>query len=141
MALLLEALVKVKAVNLVRLANAMPTNVDEESNMRCLQRSLACYALNLDLIARVIFSLLPIRQVLTLTMDRTDRQYGKTDINILLLGVAYKKVAFPLLFTLLPKRGNSNTEERIEIIECFIKLFGIGCIDCLVADLKFVGQQ
>ena len=38
MTLLLEALVKAQTVNLVRLANAMRTAVDMESNMRRQQR-------------------------------------------------------------------------------------------------------
>ena len=97
--------------------------------MRRLQRFLACYVLDLDLIARMIFSLLPVKQGLVLTMDRTNWNYGKTDINVLLLGVTYKNVAFPLLFRLLPKRGNSSTTERIDIIERFIRLFGKDCID------------
>ena len=42
-------------------------------------------------------------------MDRTNWKYGQRDINVLLLGVTYKNVAFPLLFRLLSKRGNSNT--------------------------------
>ena len=84
MTLLLEALVKAQTVNLVRLANAMPTAVDKESNMRRLQRFLACYVLDLDLIARMIFSLLPVKQGLVLTMDRTNWKYGQTDINVLL---------------------------------------------------------
>ena len=45
MTLLLEALVKAQTVNLVRQANAMPTAVDKETNMRRLQRFLACYVL------------------------------------------------------------------------------------------------
>ena len=140
-ALLLEALVKAQTASLVRLANAMDTAADKESNMRRLQRFLACYALDLDLIARMIFSLLPVKSGLVLTMDRTNWKYGQTDINVLLLGVTYKNVAFPLLFRLLPKRGNSNTAERIEIIERFIRLFGKNCIDCLVADREFVGEH
>ena len=56
MTLLLEAFVKAQTVSLVRLANAMPTAVDKESNMRRLQRFLAGYVLDLDLIARMIFS-------------------------------------------------------------------------------------
>ena len=139
MALLLEALFKAQTVSLVRLANAMPTAVDKESNMRRLQRFLACSVLDLDLIARMIFSLLPVSSGLVLTMDRTNWKYGQTDINILMLGVTYKNVAFPLLFRLLPKRGNSNTAERIEIIERFIRLFGKDCTDCLMADREFVG--
>ncbi len=134
MALLLEALVRAQTVSLVRLANAMDTAADRESNMRRLQRFLAGYVLDLDLIARIVFSLLPVRSGLVLTMDRTNWKYGQTDINVLLLGVAYKNVAFPLLYRLLPKRGNSNTAERVEIIERFIRLFGKDCIDCLVAD-------
>ena len=54
MALLLEALVKAQTVNLVRLANAMPTAVDRESNMRRVQRFLASYALNLCLEHRAL---------------------------------------------------------------------------------------
>ena len=84
MALLLEALFKAQTVSLERLANAMPTAVDKESNMRRLQRFLACYVLDLDLIARMIFSLLPVSSGLVLTMDRTNWKYGQTDINILM---------------------------------------------------------
>ena len=40
MALLLEALVKAQTVSLVRLANAMDTAADKESNIRRLQRFL-----------------------------------------------------------------------------------------------------
>ncbi|MBQ8674004.1 MAG: hypothetical protein IJ511_08150, partial [Bacteroides sp.] len=47
-------------------------------------------------------------------------QFGSFDINALVLGVTYKGVAFPLLFRLLPKRGNSNTLERKQIMERFI---------------------
>ncbi len=46
---------------------------------------------------------------------------------------SYKGIAFPLMFSLLPKRGNSNHTERIALMERFVKIFGKGCIDCLVA--------
>lgn len=53
-----------------------------------------------------------------------------------MLGVSYKGVAFPLLFSMLDKRGNSNCQERIDS-----ELFGINCIDCLMADREFVGDH
>ena len=81
MALLLEALVQAQTVNLVRLANAMDTAVGRESNMRRVQRFLANYALDFDLIARMMFLLLPVKQGLVLTMDRTNWKCGQTDIN------------------------------------------------------------
>ncbi len=45
---------------------------------------------------------------LSLCIDRTNRKPGQADIIILMLGITYQEVAFPL-FKMLNKRGNSNT--------------------------------
>jgi hypothetical protein len=55
-----------------------------------------------------------------------------------MLGVVYKGVAFPLLFTMLDKRGNANSQERIDLINRFIRLFGKEVIESVVADREFV---
>lgn len=140
MAMLLHALCVVQTVSLHKLAGAMPTAVDKDSNLRRLQRFFAKYVLDLDIIARMIFSLLPVKTEIVLSMDRTNWKFGEFNINILMLGVTYKGIAFPLIFSLLPKRGNSNWEERKKIMERFIRLFGQDCIDCLVADREFIGK-
>ncbi len=124
MALLLHALCVVQTVSLHKLADAMPTAVDRDSNLRRLQRFFAKYVLDLDIIARIIFSLLPVKTGLVLSMDRTNWKFGEFNINILMLGVTYKGIAFPLIFSLLPKRGNSSSNERRKIMERFIRLFG-----------------
>ena len=49
-------------------------------------------------------------------------------------------MVFPILFRLLSKRGNSNTEEQKQIMERFISLFGKSSIKCLVIDREFVGE-
>lgn len=141
MAYMLHALCVVQTVSLHKLASAMPTSVERDSNLRRIQRFIANYALNLDLVARMIFSLLPVKDGLVLSMDRTNWKFGEFNINILTLGITYKGVAFPLLFSLLDKRGNSNWEERKDIMERFIRLFGHDCIDCLVADREFIGKE
>jgi hypothetical protein len=84
---------------------------------------------------------LPDKKSLTLVMDRTNWKLGQANINVLMLGVSYKNVAFPLMFKLLDKKGNSNTKERIELINDFIKWFGKDCIDSLLADREFVGNE
>lgn len=117
MALLLHALCVVQTVSLHKLADAMPTAVDKDSNLRRLQRFFAKYVLDLDIIARMIFSLLPVKTGLVLSMDRTNWKFGEFNINILMLGITYKGIAFPLIFSLLPKRGNSNWNERRKIME------------------------
>ena len=141
MALLLHALCVVQTVSLHKLADAMPTAVDRDSNLRRLQRIFAKYVLDLDIIARMIFSLLPVKTGLVLSMDRTNWKFGEFNINILMLGITYKGIAFPLIFSLLPKRGNSSWKERRKIMERFIRLFGAECIDCLVADREFIGKE
>ena len=48
MALLLHALCVLQTVSLHKLADAMPTAVDKDSNLRRLQRFFAKYVLDLD---------------------------------------------------------------------------------------------
>ncbi len=141
MAFMLHALCVVQTVSLHKLAAAMPTSVDRDSNLRRLQRFIANYALQLDLIAKMIFSLLPQKTELVLSMDRTNWKIGYANINILMLGVTYKGLCFPLIFKLLDKRGNSNWKERCALIDRFVRLFGRTCIDSLVADREFVGKE
>lgn len=61
-----HALCFIQTVSLQEIASAMPTGVERDSNMRCLQMFLAGSALNFDLIARVIFTLLLVRAGLVL---------------------------------------------------------------------------
>ncbi len=136
LAFVLHALCIVQTVSLHKIASAMPTSVERDSNLRRLQRFLARYAFNLDL-----FALLPVKTGLVLSLDRTNWKFGKVNINILMLGVTYKGVAFPLLFTMLDKRGNSNWKERTQLIDRFIRLFGVECIDSLVADRESVARE
>jgi hypothetical protein len=74
-------------------------------------------------------------------MDRTNWKFGQTNINVLTLAIVYQGVAFPILFTMLDKRGNSHTQERVTLIEKYIRLFGKDTIDCLLADREFVGEH
>ena len=110
MAYMLHALCVVQTVSLHKLASAMPTSVERDSNLRRIQRFIANYALNLDLVAMMIFSLLPVKNGLVLSMDRTNWKFGEFNINILTLGITYN------------------------IMLRFIRLVGLDCIDCLVAD-------
>ena len=135
------ALCKVQTVNFEKLANAFDAQVDPESSRRRIQRFIACYTLDSDLIARIVFNLLPVREKLILSIDRTNWKFGQANINIFMLGIVYKGVAFPLMFTMLDKRGNSNSQERIELVNRFIRLFGRQVIESVVADREFVGEK
>lgn len=138
---LVVAMCLVRHVGLHKLAMSFSAKATSLSTMRTIQRFLASFQLDLSLIARLVFALLPEHGPLVLSMDRTNWQFGTFDINALVLAVCYKGVAIPILFRLLDKRGNSNTDERIAIMERFVGLFGYESIDCLVADREFVGER
>lgn len=135
------ALCKVQTVSFHKLALAFDSTSTSDSSLRRLRRFIAGFDLCGDLIARLIFGLLPEKTGLKLVIDRTNWQFGKQNINILMLGVAYRNVAFSLMFTMLDKKGNSSSEERISLINRFIQLFGKDCIDCVMADREFVGEK
>jgi hypothetical protein len=139
--LMLKALCKVQTVNFERLAIGFDSTSKSSSSLRRIQRFVAGFDLCEDLISKFIFRLLPDNNHVGLSMDRTNWKFGKSDINILALGITYKGVAFPLMFKLLPKFGNSNTDERIELMEKFDRLIGFSKINFLVADREFIGKH
>lgn len=139
--LLISSLCKVKTVNFQKLSIGFDNKAATSSNYRRNQRFLADVILPMRWIAQLIFSLLPEKNNLILVMDRTNWKLGGKDINILMLGISYKNIVFPLMFKMLDKRGNSNTAERIALINDFISWFGSDCIDCLLADREFVGKE
>ena len=134
-------LIKVKTVNLVEIAIGLNPKTTKDSNYRRIQRFLAKYEVELDCISKMVVSLLPLHKDFVLTLDRTNWKFGKSNINVLTLGIAYKGTAFPISWKFLPKRGNSNTEERIELMNKFIAIFGVERIKCLTADREFIGKE
>lgn len=141
LSMLLGALCTVQTVCLSKLATAFDNRASSESSFRRIQRFLAQMVLDLDAVAGYLKSRIPFDGPYTLTMDRTNWKFGDVNINVLVLGIAYDHMSFPILFRLLPKRGNSNFKERINIMERFIRLFRRDSIKCLVADHEFVGNE
>jgi len=139
--LFISALCKVQTVCFEKLAASFDSDAKMDSSLRRIQRFMSEYVLDTDLIARFIFALLPHKPPYRLVMDRTNWKFGSTDINILVLAIVYKGVAFPMLYTMMPKFGNSSTRERKDLVDHFIRLFGIDSIECLLADREFIGQH
>jgi hypothetical protein len=135
----ITSLCKTKTINYDRLACGFDVKANKSSSYRRIQRFMAEFDFPMKVVAQLIFKLLPKKNDLTLVLDRTNWKFGKININILMLGVSYKNVAFPLIFVMLDKCGNSNTEERIDLIKKYIQWFGKDTINCILADREFVG--
>lgn len=141
MCLFITALCKVKSVNYSKISSGFASASLANSCFRRVQRFMSEVELPMKGIASLIFKLLPVQDSLVLVMDRTNWKFGVKDINILMLGISYRNVAIPLMFKMLDKRGNSNTVERIALINDFIGWFGRDCISCLLADREFIGED
>lgn len=138
----LLALIKVRNVNLVEIATAFSGRAQKESKYRRIKRFFRAFEIEASVIAHLILQLLPIpKGSWALVMDRTNWKFGKVHINILMLGIAYKGIAFPLLWMLLPKAGNSNTAERMQLMDRFLALFGVEPIGFFSADREFIGHR
>jgi hypothetical protein len=107
--LFLCALCKVQTICFEKLATAFETDVRSESSLRRIQRFMADYVLDTDLIARIIFKMLPHQPPYRMAMDRTNWKFGETNINVLTLAIVYQGVAFPILMLMLDISTGSMT--------------------------------
>lgn len=138
----LLALLKVRRVSLAELATGFGGQVKVESHYKRLQRFFRAFEINQQALARLLVRLVPVGDgPWRLALDRTHWRFGKTDINFLVLGVAHRGIALPLFWSMLDKPGNSDTEERIALMERFLQAFGAGRIAALLADREFVGED
>ena len=102
---------------------------------------LKSFTFNYGDIAKVLVTISELRGLFELAIDRTNWKFGRTDINLLVLALVIKdRFAIPLFWKALDKQGNSNSEERIDLLGQFIKVFGIEKIGALTADREFIGQ-
>ena len=135
------SLIQLTTVNFTKLANALNGKAKQKSNYRRIQRFFAYFHLPYNLVADLILHLLPIKSDFTISIDRTTWNFGKLTINILTAGIVYEGVAFPIVWILLPKQGNSNTGERIQLIEQLLRRVDKDLIRVIVADREFIGQE
>ena len=135
------SLIKLRSVNFTKLANALNGTVKQQSNYRRIQRFFAHFDLSYECVTGLILHLLPVKSDFTISIDRTNWKLGKFNINILTAGIIYDGVAFPICWHLLPKRGNSNSDERIHLMKQVLKRIPLSHIQIVLADREFIGKE
>ena len=133
------ALIQVKTINLVELSSVMSGRAKQASHYKRIQRFLRFFQLPFAELARFIIALIRLRPPFVITIDRTDWYLGQTPLNVLLLGIAFQGISFPLLWTILEKKGCSDTSERIALMQDYLRLFGRQSIEFICADREFIG--
>jgi hypothetical protein len=139
---LVIAMITVKTVNFTHLATAFMTESFPESCYKRIQRFFRFLKFDPFAVASMVITLFGLKnKKLSLALDRTNWKFGKLDINILMLTVAYRGIALPLMWSCLQKRGNSNTLERIGLIKRILLLIGPENVACLLGDREFIGME
>ncbi len=133
---------KARTVNLSIMSNYSMRigNVKSLSIYKNFQRLVHDCKISQPDLAKCIITMFELQNCkLTLALDRTNWRYGKGDINLLVLSVCLLGCSIPLYWKELNSRGNSNTAERIALLDLFIADFGTKNIDYLLADREFIG--
>lgn len=141
LALFLIALIRTRTINLAELATAFRSNTKTDSNYKRLQRFFKNFDLNYSLIAQLVVSLMGIPQPWVLSLDRTEWSFGQVRFNIFMLGVVHQGIAYPLVWTMLLKKGNSHSDERMDLWEKFRTIFPEAEIAFLCGDREFIGRE
>ena len=139
---LMCALMRMRTVNLMKLAPALPGRTEWMSRYRRLQRFFSSGLSPATLSEFIVRRLVPpVQQLfLSLPFDRTHWRLGRTDVNVLCLGLLHEGVSIPLESMALGKAGNSNTQERKKLFRRawrYLKAFPC----CLLADREFIGAE
>ena len=145
----------VKTINLTEVATGFRNTAQPSSNYKRLQRFFRNYDLEYSVIAKAIVTLMELPQPWVLSLDRTNwwgavlgiefrglyaPSFGQIHFNILMLSVVHEGVGYPLMWTFLDKKGNSNTEERMDLLNRFEWEFPEVETAYLCGDREFIGK-
>jgi hypothetical protein len=124
-----------------RLAPHVGSKAEVDSSYRRLARFFQHVRFNGAAYARLIGTMLGLDKIgaWDMALDRTNWKLGKAHINILMLGVLWRGMCVPLFWIILPKAGNSNTDERIRLLKKLQRTFPKQRLGSLMGDREFIG--
>jgi len=128
-------------VNLTRIALLFNPESKHQSNYRSLQRFFKLFVIDYVEYMHFVLNQFPYKEKFYLVIDRTNWKFGRSPINILMLGIIYKRQCFPFCWELLDKGGSSSTTERKDILKRAIAVLGKDRILGLLGDREFIGVR
>lgn len=135
------AMIKTRSVQFCEVAQALNDEVKASSNEVRIQDFFREVSLDYEQVALLLAMFLPKRGKVTLCIDRTEWDFGKCQVNILMIVVRCRHITIPLYWELLDNNsGNSNTDDRIGLLKKCIRLLG-GRIGLFLGDREFIGHR
>ena len=138
---LLKSLIKSRSVVFSELADKIDKPIKPASIERRIQDFFEKVEFDYESLIHLLLSFAP-QEKLVLSIDRTEWDFGKTQINILCIVISIGKMAIPIYFEMLDnKSGNSNWKDRVNILESLINKIGKERIAILLMDREFIGHK
>lgn len=140
---MLRTILLAQSINTSRLAARMGGKVQFESHLQRMRRFLADQVFDWVVIGRLMLRIAGVakEKKFTVAVDRTNWDFGKTAINLLVISVVVHGIGVPVVWTQLGKKGNSKTGERIDLLELFLKIVPPSQIMVFLADREFIGKS
>ena len=137
----LVAVIRVGSVNLSQLSTAFVGKTLVASNYKRLQRFFREFRIDYVEFARSITTWIGVEKDWVVILDRTQWEFGNQMHNVLMLSIAYKGVALPLLWTFLANRSNSYAHQRKALLHRFQRIFPNQNIAYVTPDREFIGKD
>lgn len=134
------AMIQTRRVQFQELGLVLNDDVKPSSNTARIQRFFAETEFDESQLAFLLSLFLTLGKV-DICIDRTEWDFGKLQINLLVLSANCNGLGLPLYVDFLDNNsGNSNTAERVMIFEKLLNLLGNDRIGSLCADREFIGE-
>jgi hypothetical protein len=130
-----------------KLAQTMDSKNQVESDIRKIQRFFCKACINYHFFSLTLYQMLGIKGKMTIILDRTNWDYGKSHINIFVAAILCRypglsqSFAVPLVWEVFNKKGNSHTQERKHLMQKLFDVVGKDNIEVVLADREFIGQE
>lgn len=68
-------------------------------------------------------------------------EWGKKDINIMFLSIAYRGISIPIFWQVFAHSGSSSTSMRKQVLITVLQKIGANRIKAFIADRGFIGEE
>ena len=139
---LVTLIIQTGTVSLWRLAGHVDTRAKTLSVHRRFERFFQYVRLDDGCVARLLVHIMGLSgKPWHLALDRTNWKFGRCHINILMRGIIHEKIGIPLFWMVLNKAGNSNAEERTDLMAKLNNVFPDQPVATLSGDREFIGER
>ena len=138
---LVGAMIKARSVIFSELADKMDRDALPSSIERRIQDFFQKVDFDYEQLLVLLVCFVP-HERMVLSIDRTEWDRGAKQYNILCVIASVGKMGVPLYFEMLDnKSGNSNSVDRIQVLQRIVEILGSDRIAYLVMDREFIGHR